>query len=256
MQLPDSTLKKIDKLLGTVSQPHRIWFGEWLETDCLAWHIPTVNLTAAQSQQLNEAFARTNTAVDGHISVAHCGNDYNRYFDLKEQTYKDEFYKREFAYLDKGAQLFVEELFKHFYRPERMFQNRNRILSRARELVMNSPVIAYKGDLDWVGVDETTFNCLVIAPTIDQFEILRIERTYANNRDLTTEQIIARLKQIDDLYGIDITGASSSVVEFTLKSKPTGREARELKEFLLDLAPDIYTPPFRFSKAPIALWWD
>jgi len=256
MILPDSIRQKIDTLLGTVSQPHRIWFGDWVETDCLTWHVPTVSLTQTQSQQLGEAFERTSIAVQGRVSLANCENDYDRYFELKAQTYAAEFYKQEFDYLDKDAQLYVKEFFKDPYRPERMFQNRKRILSRVRGLVVTLPVVAYKGDLDWVGVNETMFNYIVVAPITDQFEILRIERTYANNHDLTTEQIITRLKHIDDLYGIDITGASSSVVEFTLKSRPTGREARDLKKFLLDLAPDIYAPPFRFSKASIALWWD
>ena len=256
MQLPDPIIKKFDKLLGTVGHPYRVWFGEWLETDCLAWHVPALSLSSAQSLQLNEAFARTNAAVEGCISLADCENDYDRYFQLKEQTYKAEFYTREFNYLDKDTQRFVESCFRNFWQPNRMFQNRNRILTRAKRLLTTLPVIVYKGDLTWIGVDETTFDYIVIAPTTDQFEVLRIERTYANNRDLSTEQIIRRLKHIDDLYGIDITGASSGAVEFALKQKPVGKDVRELGKFLFDLAPDICEAPSKFTKAPIALWWD
>jgi hypothetical protein len=122
-------------------------------------------------------------------------------------------------------------------------------LEKVRAQLLNDPVIAYDGGSDM-------FECIVVAPTENQFDILRYERTQGANRGLQTEDIVDRLQVLDEKYGIDIVGATTDSVEFTLKRIPKGREARELGEWLLDFCPDLYEAPASFPDGRMALWWD
>jgi hypothetical protein len=131
----------------------------------------------------------------------------------------------------------------------------DRALQKARELLVDDPVIAYKGNLWWLDVDVTTAERIVVVPTTDQYDVLRIERTNAANYGLETEDVINKLTELDEKYGISITGAGFAAVEFFLREAPKGAEADKLGEWLLDFCPDILEPP-KSLDGRIALWWD
>jgi hypothetical protein len=121
-------------------------------------------------------------------------------------------------------------------------------------LLQGEPLLAYATGIyhDIPSVPKT----IVVAPTTDQFEILRYERTDGANYDIWTEDIIEKLKTLDEEFGIEITGATIAGVEFLLKRIPTGEEARKLGVRLLEFCPDLYEAPTSFADGKVSLWWD
>lgn len=140
---------------------------------------------------------------------------------------------------------FVEDMYRA---DETLFQ--------VRKMTQEDQVIAYKGELGWVGIDQTDTSRLVVAPTIDQFDVLHFEQTDGANYLLDTEDIIEKLSELNTQYGVNITGASPGSVEFFLKQIPQGKDADQLGEWLVELCPDLRTPPTEFGDGRIALWWD
>ncbi len=141
-------------------------------------------------------------------------------------------------------------LYQFTHPPKKAFKAAT--LAQVRSALQGEPLLAYEAGLDARGIPHT----IVVAPTTDPFDILRCERTDAANYGLDTEDVIARLKTLDEKYGIDITGAGGDGVAFTLKRVPKGEEARELGRWLLDFCPDLHEAPVRFPKGKVSLWWD
>jgi hypothetical protein len=106
-------------------------------------------------------------------------------------------------------------------------------------------------------------NEIVVANGADQFEILRVAASDAVNFDLTTEDIIEKLKEYDTLFGIDIFHAETDTIKFRLKKMPD-----DLKEFCKDLykcCPDIVDQGHETmdnleqsvrETQMVGLWWD
>ncbi|MDP8223026.1 MAG: DUF4253 domain-containing protein [Candidatus Lernaella stagnicola] len=78
---------------------------------------------------------------------------------------------------------------------------------------------------------------LVIAPGRDPFDIARRGRTDAVNHELATEDIIARLRAIDEQFGIDPYLADADTVGFVLRRVPEDLPA--FAQRLYDFCPDI-----------------
>ncbi len=125
-------------------------------------------------------------------------------------------------------------------------------LNQVRNILRGEQLFAYKADLTELDFS----NSIIVAPTADQFDILRYEHTDAANYWLDTEEVISELKILDEKYGIDITGAGMDCVVFIMKRVPMGEEARELGQWLLDFCPDLYELPEKFPEGEVFLWWD
>jgi hypothetical protein len=126
--------------------------------------------------------------------------------------------------------------------PDRAAKARQERLNDVRDLLKGTPFMAY-GDV-------------VVAPAIDQFDILLIEQTNGANRGLLTEDIISSLEQLNDRYGLDIVNAGFDHVTFILKRIPTGDEAEDLGQSLLRLCPDLGEAPKDMAEGKVSLWWD
>lgn len=126
--------------------------------------------------------------------------------------------------------------------PDRAAKARQERLNEVRDLLKGTPFMAY-GDV-------------VVAPAIDQFDILLIEQTNGANRGLLTEDIISSLEQLNDRYGLDIVNAGFDHVTFILKRIPTGDEAEDLGQSLLRLCPDLGEAPKDMAEGKVRLWWD
>jgi hypothetical protein len=130
------------------------------------------------------------------------------------------------------------------------------LLWKVRELLKDKPVVAYRANLSWMAFDVAFAGLLVVAPTADQYDVLRVEETNGANYELGTEDVIERLKELDTKFGVDVIGADFAVVEFMLGRIPEGQEAIKLGEWLLDFCPDLGEAPTEFNKGRVALWWD
>lgn len=126
--------------------------------------------------------------------------------------------------------------------PDRASKAKQERLNKIRDLLKGTPFLAY-GDV-------------VVAPAIDQFDILRTEQTNGANRGLLTEDIISALEQLNDRYSLDIVSAGFDHVTFVLKRIPTGAEAEELGQYLLRLCPDLGEAPKDIAEGKVRLWWD
>ncbi len=261
MFLSESTVKKLDGLFDTSSQPYRILVnGTPTDTDCIAWHIPELNLTREQAETISDAMQKIKDQMRQEniepLSLTSTQSDIAKF--IKEYSTKSKaLFLKEYSHLDKVVIQAALRILENPFKPGKAIPKRGRLLTRAREILGDMPVTAYKSGLTWSDtLTETSFDYVVVAPTVNQFDILSIEQTAGNNHELSTDEIIDNLKKIGESFGIDITGASYAVVEFKLMRCPKGREARQLGESLFHLAPDIYEVPRSFAKRLIALWWD
>lgn len=146
-----------------------------------------------------------------------------------------------------------EEISKSY---ARMVRRKKRTLKQVREILQNEPVVAYRAGIELDRMTSPGYDTIVVAPTTDQFDILRYERANGANHGLQTEGIIERLKVLDEKYGLDIVGVVGDGLEFRLKQAPKGKQAQELGKWLLEFCPDLYEAPKSFPKGKVALCWD
>jgi hypothetical protein len=131
------------------------------------------------------------------------------------------------------------------------------ILKKVRDLLHDDSVIVYTNTIGCEkGFEPSSPSSFIVAPTTNQFDILRYENTNGGNYDLDTEDVIKQLMVLDEKFGIDIIGAGFDGVAFMLKRVPKGKEARELGKWLLEFCPDLYEAPRSFPKGKVVLWWD
>jgi hypothetical protein len=102
----------------------------------------------------------------------------------------------------------------------------------------------------------SSYGNVIVVPTDNQYDILRIEETNGANYGLQTEDLIDALKRIDNRFGIDIVGASYDLVKFKLNEPPSGEEAEQFIEELYLLCPDLKAEDEPVLENHILLWWD
>ncbi len=276
MELKDSVKHRLNIEIGASSQSYRIFTnGEWVDTGCIAWPLPR------ESEGAHSVLSEYNRLTQQLFVLLHesgLDTELSKIPSEPENIQLDEL-SETFIELVKGSEKSSEieavttelkELTSP-YKPTMVHgipvvsvseltasdprQGANKILWKVRELLKDEPVIAYRANLAWMAFDVSNASLLVVAHTINQYDILRIEHTNAGNYGFDTEGVIAKLKELDTKYGIDIVGAGFDVVEFLLKHIPKGKEASKLGKWLLDFCPDIDEAPTKF-KGKIALWWD
>lgn len=210
-------------------------------SDLFGWPPPMPEL----SQDLDNALQRIQESVDDE-----------RFFDGHEfdmEGYVEEVRElilQESPHIQAELADLASQLMDRLSPPSRTAQKRKDTLEKVRAQLFNDPVIAYEGGFEM-------FECIVVAPTENQFDILvGYERTQGANWGLQTEDIIDRLRVLDEKYGIDTVGATGGSVEFILKHVPKGKEARELGGWLLDFCPDLHEAPASFPDGRVVLWWD
>lgn len=123
--------------------------------------------------------------------------------------------------------------------------------------------VAFVGTMNSLAEPEPDGVELVVAEGADQFEILRVAATDGVNHGLTTEAIIAELRQWDRVLGIDIWQASTDVVSLRLKSLPKNVDAfsRRVYKFCPDIVDQGFGDVGKLTqhiatKKSVYLWWD
>jgi hypothetical protein len=137
-------------------------------------------------------------------------------------------------------------------------------LQRARTAIESETATAYIGNS--YGLPESgmgSFPCIVVAPTVDPFDIIRIEQTVATdgNADVDIFGLLRELGVLHSRYGIDIRAADESTLEFFLLTLPKSSRPA-IHKWLKRIAPDAYRDlwveyvPEGVPWGPIRLWWD
>jgi hypothetical protein len=104
---------------------------------------------------------------------------------------------------------------------------------------------------------------IVVALGSTQFDILRVAASDAVNYGMGTEELIKKLVDWDDIYGIDIFQAETDTIQLRLKSLPPDllAFANEVYEFCPDIvnqgvgSVDELVEAIR-SLHGVFLWWD
>ncbi|WP_438433969.1 DUF4253 domain-containing protein [Gorillibacterium sp. sgz500922] len=104
---------------------------------------------------------------------------------------------------------------------------------------------------------------VVIARGETPFDILRLAQTDAANYDLSTEDIVTKLKELDRRYGLRIYAAQTDSVGFELKKQPSDVQAfaEELYAFCPDLVDQgvgslEHLTDYLKDHRDLHLWWD
>lgn len=182
MGIPDNITQILNNALGTTGQPYRAHIGnDVIDTDCMVWPIPwqPPNLETVPDAKLEKALLEAEKL-------------------LEDEPTRDRIEGR----------VKLASLILNISAWKSMWQKQDRLFFKARKLIQSFPVYGYRTYRPTTSFTGFSFESIVVAPTTDQFEILRIEQTAGTNYGLRTEDLIARLKLLDRLYGIDITGAS------------------------------------------------
>jgi hypothetical protein len=123
--------------------------------------------------------------------------------------------------------------------------------------------VAYIGTTRWLGDDRPDGVEVVIGPGNSQFDILRLARSDAINFGMETEDLIQKLQEYDEQFGIDIDHAETDTIEFRLLRKPgdVSGFARDVYEFCPDIVDQgVGTVPALEESIRrdnrVYLWWD
>jgi hypothetical protein len=125
-------------------------------------------------------------------------------------------------------------------------------------------LILFAGTDSWLGDEEHPGQAeLVAGPGTSQLDKLRLARTDGANYGLSTEDIIAQLREYDAAYGITIFSATTDTVRFSVNAKP--RNIKTFARSLYKLCPDIVDQGAGTVEAladgiaehlMVTLWWD
>jgi hypothetical protein len=137
------------------------------------------------------------------------------------------------------------------------------MLMNVRRAIADDKAFAYFGvERTWGDSGLASYQpCIVLAPTVDQFDAIRIEQTQQPHADLDPIEIIRVLQSLDVKYGLDLLAAEMSTFEFQLTNMSKTQKAgfsRWLKAF----APLVHDDFKLESKnqsgnlMPIRLGWD
>ncbi len=178
-------------------------------------------------------------------------------FDIKAlQARVKELWSAEPAEIRAEADAVAQQMLAYQNQAQQQARRETLDLNKVRALLAGEMAIAYRAGIQWEGMPSAEYNTIVVAPTTDQWDALRIEGTQGNNHSLTTEELIAVLKELDAEYGVDVTGAVNDGMEFTFKRVPKGKEARVVGKKLYEICPDLGEPPVKFPRGRVDLWWD
>lgn len=125
-------------------------------------------------------------------------------------------------------------------------------------------LLAFAGTYQWYGDERHEDGVEVVVGAGDsQFDILRLARTDAANCDMDTEDLIEKLRDYDEDFGIDIRSATTDTAVFGLVGVPSDYAAfaQDLYEFCPDIVDQGIGSVEELGKAinlyrEVYLWWD
>lgn len=128
---------------------------------------------------------------------------------------------------------------------------------------LDGELVVFIGTTRWLGDEPEQGVEVVVAKGETPFDILRLAQTDAANYDLSTEDIVTKLKELDRRYGIRLYAAQTDSVGFELLRQPTNPEsfAEELYAFCPDLVDQgvgsvEHLAAYLKDHRDLHLWWD
>ncbi len=226
MSIDKTLVQKIDQLVGVTGEPHFILIqGEDIDTGCMEWPIPSDRDVDLVDQKIRK--------MESELLAAAERGDRDEGHGLAEEINRLRSVQKTADPHDTISSIFWS----------------------VRKLLELHDAVVYR-DFMWEYWNYVTANAIIVAPTTDPYDILRIEHTNAINHGFDTEELIPKLQELDSMIGIEIIGAGFDAVEFLLNRIPEGLEAKRLGEWLLELCPEIDEAPTDFRQRHVALWWD
>jgi hypothetical protein len=139
----------------------------------------------------------------------------------------------------------------------------SRWVAAVRE-VLPAGFIAFAGTTRWLGSEPNDGKAeLVIARGESQLDCIRVARTEPVNYGISTEDVVAKLREYDEKYGVDIDEAETDSIGFRLLRPPPSLEAfsADLMEFCPDLRDHFadekdLAEKLAASRHGVILWWD
>lgn len=242
MAVPSDVVQKVSREIGRPGRPHRIMIqGEMVDTGCFEWALP------GDTGGAWGILARQRELVDLYMdTLAHDPTDPVLPQILAEAEELFAPYKPH--KLADGTKFYdIHDLTKGDRR-----SLLHSALWRVRALLADDPVSAYLGPHE----EGLNSDLLLVAPTHDQFDILRWLRTDAINWGFDTEAAIGKLQEIDAALGIDIVAVGLDLVEFLVLRLPTGDEAARWARWLRKFCPGVREPGKSLRAGRVLLWWD
>ncbi|WP_058300914.1 DUF4253 domain-containing protein [Gorillibacterium timonense] len=128
---------------------------------------------------------------------------------------------------------------------------------------LDGELLAFIGTTRWLGEEDEQGVEVVVAKGETPFDSLRLAQTDAANYDLSTEDIITKLKELDRRYGIRLYAVQTDSVGFELLRQPTNLQAfaEELYAFCPDLVDQgvgsiEHLIDYLKDHRDLHLWWD
>ena len=142
--------------------------------------------------------------------------------------------------------------------------------SRSRQVLkeirneLGPKLVAFTGTTQWLGDERhPDGEEIVVADGDSQFDILRVAQSDAVNYGMVTDDLIKKLTEYDNSYGIDIFHAETDTIELRIARLPSDMSGfcKDLYEFCPDIV-DQGTGSIEALEREIRnshevfLWWD
>ena len=247
MDISQDDIQILNNLLKTDGKAYTIYDnGQWVDTNCLMWSIPDV--PEDELDVLHQYSKLMNIMIQLHQKNPD-DPEIEKVNDLLKELLKR--YKP------------IKKFGNYWLTPQDLLQNDprkgiNPYWWKARELLKGHPVNVFIGYSPHSLIKSNPeFDILIVQPSNDPYDFLRVHNTNGANWGYQTDQIIEKLKELDHQYSIDIVSASFDFVEFIFKRKLTRQEITILRKWILEFCPStIEDVRKNLMIGKVDLWWD
>ncbi len=245
MPLPQTAIDRLNSYFGVPGTSYLdLRDGQWVDIGCLIWPLPAPpqnERSADEKYQALLAKAYSLYQVDPNHP------DLQKLFaDAKEvvSNYKPHYWHG------------IPVLTPNDFIKQDPLKGIHRGWWKARDLLRDLPVGAFLGYAAMGEMPRHSGDNLILAPVDNAYDYLRLRGTSGMNWGYDTEQIVVKLGELDEQYGMVVVGAGADWVELILERKPKRKEASQLRRWLVEFCPSIGDARGDALSGRITLWWD
>lgn len=249
MSVIEQTKRQIDEIVGSSGAPFTIYHQGGVENEGFRWSIKPQAPSLEEINEINALQVKISQSILANGAVF--GADFIQ--QLQEQ------FKAQSGHLSESARQFALQIFR-FEGDHHTFSyvvEGEKVFNKVRDLASASGMRVYKTELFRHDSETSDYGQIILGTYPDQFDILRTEQTTGNNWYISTEGIINILKTIEGKFGLTITGADTSTLEFEIHRPLTPEGARWLNDELFQLSSERGNLTEHYDiKHPIVIGWD